>query len=195
MFSSNVTQGRPVRLPLNDPNTRLFYHPGEWERYFPPYVMRALEKPLARTRQPRAAIRIARSLMASTPRRPSPVGQRPRVAERRHADCRRGAAEPEFSVAVRLVRVYAIDYETKKDEPPRLRRCLLSDGGLCSNFRSICSIRRILSGRRSGSSSTSGCVPTRTNRFGGRTSISKGGPTTGCVASRAPNTAGNNPAS
>jgi predicted acylesterase/phospholipase RssA len=131
MFASNVTMGRPVRLPLNDPNTRLFYHPEEWERYFPDYVLKELHK-ASRPYQMEmdgdpdpAAIKDdkARELMQTV--RELPCGGMPIVVAARLSLC--------FPVLFSCVGVYAIDYEGKREQR-QLRRCLLSDGGLCSNF-------------------------------------------------------------
>jgi hypothetical protein len=131
MFASNVTMGRPVRLPLNDANTRLFYHPDEWTRYFPDYLMRELEKASrpyapASAGDPDPAHPIdsnAAKLMARL--RELPSGGMPIVVAARLSLC--------FPILFSCIGVYAIDYEAPQVER-RLRRCLLSDGGLCSNF-------------------------------------------------------------
>lgn len=142
MFASNITQGRPVRLPLNDPNTRLFYLPEEWSRYFPAYLMEALERASA-------------PYMPANRSDPSPTGPAPsredggpvnftreELALMHHLRELPAAGMP-IVVAARLslcfpllfscVPVYAVDYEAPLSER-RLRRCLLSDGGLCTNF-------------------------------------------------------------
>jgi Patatin-like phospholipase len=133
MFASNITLGRPVRLPLNDANTRLYYHPDEWKRYFPCYVMDALERasrpyvPTSRSDPDPAALArtdpAASQFMARL--RELPSGGMPIVVAARLSMC--------FPVLFSSVRVYAVDYEARQTER-RLRRCLLSDGGLCTNF-------------------------------------------------------------
>lgn len=137
MFSSNVTQGRPVRLPLNDDNTRLYYLPREWEAFFPPTVMRALEAASPPYRptsgsdpevdQPADAAQAR--LMAEL--RELPSGGMPIVVAAR--------LSLSFPVLFSFVPVYAVDYEGrrfdgKQRNSRRLRRCWLSDGGLCTNF-------------------------------------------------------------
>ena len=137
MFCSNVTQGRPVRLPLNDANTRLYYHPDEWRAYFPDCVMAALNKasspyvpasrsdparpePSATGAEPDAKrVRLMRSL------RELPSGGMPLVVAAR--------LSMSFPLLFNCVAVYAVDYEALQADR-QLRRCLLSDGGLCTNF-------------------------------------------------------------
>lgn len=131
MFASNVTLGRPVRLPLNDPNTRLFYLPKEWERYFPDYLMRELEKasrpyaPASRGDPDPATIPDDKAAELLRCVRELPSGGMPIVVAARLSLC--------FPILFSCVGVYAIDYESPQGKR-RLRRCLLSDGGLCSNF-------------------------------------------------------------
>lgn len=134
VFASNVTQGRPVRLPLCDANTRLFYLPEQWAAFFPPTVMKALDlasqpyapasprdPPVATT----AATHASEHDRLTTTLRELPSAGMPLVVAARLSLC--------FPVLFTCVPVYAIDYEAvTKDR--RLRRCLLSDGGLCTNF-------------------------------------------------------------
>lgn len=147
MFASNVTQGRPVRLPIADPVTRLFYKRDEWDAFFPKYVMDALDLASASYvptsgSDPDPANMEAplseeqRVLTASL--RELPSGGMPIVVAARLSLC--------FPLLFSCVPVYAVDYEQ-----PRLTRiplgplpgvwtqrplvkCLLSDGGLCTNF-------------------------------------------------------------
>lgn len=131
MFASNITLGRPVRLPLNDANTRLFFHEDEWKRYFPDYLMGALKKasrsyvPESRSDPDRAVLdeKMGKEFMDRLCELPS--GGMPIVVAARLSLC--------FPVLFTSVGVYAIDYEAPADQR-RLRRCLLSDGGLCTNF-------------------------------------------------------------
>lgn len=137
MFSSNVTQARPVRLPLNDANTRLFFHPEEWKEFFPPTIMEELlrvsrtyeqdgpsdpPKPGAETpedaeeAQQVELLRVLREL---------PSGEMPIVVAARMSLC--------FPLLFSCVPVYAIDYEAPSGQR-KVRQCLLSDGGLCTNF-------------------------------------------------------------
>jgi hypothetical protein len=132
MFTSNVTQGRPVRLPLSDANTRLYYLPEEWSKFFSRTVMDALH----------AASRPYRPASASDPPldkrldseeqkklkselRELPSGGMPIVVAAR--------LSLSFPVLFSFVPVYAVDYEQPR-EIRGLRQCLLSDGGLCTNF-------------------------------------------------------------
>jgi predicted acylesterase/phospholipase RssA len=132
MFSSNVTLGRPVRLPLNDANTRLFFDPKEWERYFPPSVLAALG-------------RASRPYSPASPSDPDPDAAGTDPAQRRLMQrlLELPSGGMPIVVAARLslsfpllfscVPVYAVDYQDPRDRR-NLRKCLLSDGGLCTNF-------------------------------------------------------------
>ncbi len=131
MFTSNVTQGRPVRLPLNDANTRLFYDPQEWQAYFPPTVMDALNqasvpyRPASRT-EPDPARPLNDEQMALMARlRELPSGGMPIVVAARLSLC--------FPLLFSAVKVYAVDFEAPARQR-QIRPCLLSDGGLCTNF-------------------------------------------------------------
>lgn len=132
MFASNVTQGRPIRLPLSDAGTRLYYKPDEWCAYFPPDVMAALT----------AASAPYRPISASDPnpgQEPSDKAQAALIADLRELP----SGGMPLVVAARLslcfpllfscMPVYAVDYEATRGQR-QLRRCWLSDGGLCTNF-------------------------------------------------------------
>lgn len=130
MFTSNITQGRPVRLPLNDANTRLYYHPAQWQAYFPPSILRALHQASSPYRpastsdpDPAAPSEDQRQLMDEL--RELPSGGMPIVVAARLSLC--------FPLLFSCVPVYAVDYEAPEGQR-RMGRCLLSDGGLCTNF-------------------------------------------------------------
>lgn len=138
MFASNVTQGRPIRLPLNDPNTQLYYLPEEWSLLFPDSIMAALEEasspyvPLSRSDPPAdCLVEIGadsdgkrREPVFASELRELPSGNMPIVVAARMSLC--------FPILFTSVPVYAVDYERAKNKT--LARCLLSDGGLASNF-------------------------------------------------------------
>ncbi len=130
MFSTNVSLGRPVRWPLLDRNTRLFFKPSEWERLFPPTLLNAV-------------------MAAAVPYAPQgggdPQRERCRPSQRELLDSvlEVPAGGLPIAVAARMslsfpllftcVPVYAIDYERAAGER-ELRRCWLTDGGVCTNF-------------------------------------------------------------
>lgn len=134
MFASNVTHGRPVRLPLADPVTRLFYRRDEWDAFFPSYVMDALDhasNPYAPASDsdpdpsdPNAPLSSGQMALVRSLRE-LPSGGMPIVVAARLSLC--------FPLLFSCVPVYAIDYE-QPDGHRSLRKCLLSDGGLCTNF-------------------------------------------------------------
>ena len=160
MITTNVTLGRPFRLPLKDQTTRLFFRVDEWSRFFPPIVMKALVdgsdpyvpkstlSPFA-VPQPMPQVRCTRwvdplrkfwGLFWRAVKTPTAIEPEYRELP--------GAGLP-IVVATRLslsfpllfsaVPLYAIDFKSKdKDALPgdadSLRRCWFSDGGLSSNF-------------------------------------------------------------
>ncbi len=131
MFTSNVTQGRPVRLPVNDANTRLYFLPDEWAKFFPPTVMGALIAastpygPTSHSDPPMDAPEDPEQLRLKAQLLELPSGGMPIVVAAR--------LSLSFPLLFSLVPVYAVDYESKPNDR-RLRRCWLSDGGLCTNF-------------------------------------------------------------
>ena len=119
---TNVTLGRPYRFPLESDGDRLWYRPEEWAHFFPASVMDALNA-VSLPYAPRSP---------SDPDDPGvtgvrelPVADLPIVVAARMS--------MSFPVLFSSVPVYAMDYEAPLRRR-RLRRCQLSDGGLCSNF-------------------------------------------------------------
>jgi predicted acylesterase/phospholipase RssA len=131
MFTSNVSQGRPVRLPLNDANTRLYFDPQQWAQFFPPTVLDALTRasppyvPASISDPDPVQTSDAQQLELMARLRELPSGAMPIVVAARLSLC--------FPVLFACVPVYAIDYEAPVGQR-HIRRCLLSDGGLCTNF-------------------------------------------------------------
>lgn len=138
MFTSNITQGKPIRLPLDEPGYRLYYRREEWARIFPPAIMAALDA-IAVAYTPQSAsdptvdttVRVGPVVagqyteVAAGELREVPRAQLPIVVAARLSLC--------FPLLFSLVPVYAVDYEAVRGARA-LRRCLLADGGLCSNF-------------------------------------------------------------
>lgn len=130
MFSTNLTLGRPVRWPLLDRNTRLFFLTAEWERLFPPTLLNALvaasqpyapqgggDPDLDPTDEQQYALLLAlRELPAGT----MPIAVAARLSL-------------SFPILFTSVPVYAIDYEMPRAQRC-LRKCWLTDGGVCTNF-------------------------------------------------------------
>lgn len=133
VITSNVTHGRPYRLPLSR-SSRLFFRPGELKPYFPREVLRAL---------------VAASKLYAPQSESDPQLTDPQLTDLPQRRCLRkylelpGAGMP-IVVAARLslsypllfsaIPLYAIDYERKHVKDRTLRRCLFTDGGLSSNF-------------------------------------------------------------
>jgi predicted acylesterase/phospholipase RssA len=123
VITTNVTHGRPYRLPLQDATSRLFFRREELEGYFPPAVLDALEA-------------------ASPPYAPRVSADPPASAATAGLRELRGADMP-IVVAARLslsfpllfsaVPLWAIDYEPPRGERT-LGRCQFTDGGASSNF-------------------------------------------------------------
>jgi predicted acylesterase/phospholipase RssA len=131
MFTSNITHARPVRLPLNDANTRLFFDPVAWADFFPEALVKALianSQPYApaSSSDPPHPAAIDEVELAQVKRlRELPAGGMPIVVAAR--------LSLSFPLLFSCVPVWAVDYEQQRDRRV-LRRCLLTDGGLCSNF-------------------------------------------------------------
>ncbi|KQP19576.1 patatin-like phospholipase family protein [Pseudorhodoferax sp. Leaf267] len=126
MITTNVTHGRPYRLPLADQTSRLFYSRDEWKDYFPQAVLDALE-------------------LVARPYEPSPAhGSDPSLSEAQAQGLLElPTADLPVVVAARLslsfpllfsaVPLWAIDYEAPRGQR-KLRPCWFSDGGISSNF-------------------------------------------------------------
>lgn len=125
MITTNVTHGRPYRLPLADSISRLFFKPEELKDYFPKIVLDAL-------------------VTASRPYERSPLnGSDPETIQDAHEFRELPGADLPIVVAARLslsfpllfaaVPLWAIDYEADLGQR-QLRRCLFTDGGASSNF-------------------------------------------------------------
>lgn len=126
IITTNVTHGRPYRLPLADPTSRLFFKRSEWEDYFPTHVLDALVKvarPYAPSRE-----------HASDP--PVEANTQPDLLELPGADLPVVVAARlslSFPLLFAAVPLWAIDYEAPRGQRT-LRRCWFTDGGVCSNF-------------------------------------------------------------
>ncbi len=122
MITSNVSHGRPYRLPLDDTSSALYYVPGELEKFFPAAVMQALQR-VARPYQPKSdsdpPAAAGRGLFEL------PGGDLPIVVAAR--------LSLSFPLLFAAPPLYAVDYEMPEGKR-ELRRCRFSDGGLCSNF-------------------------------------------------------------
>ena len=122
-ITTNVTHGRPYRLPLADETSRLFYKPEELKDYFPEDVLDALRA-------------------ASKPYAPQGASDPAQIPDAEQFLQLPGADLP-LVVAARLslsfpllfaaVPMWAIDYEAQVGKRV-LRRCLFTDGGASSNF-------------------------------------------------------------
>ena len=130
VVTTNLTQGRPIRLPLLRDRWRntysdggLFFDREEWERFFPQAVvdhMVAQQRPLEPEQQ--AVIEEqapGRELIGFTFSGELPI----LVAARMSLS---------FPVLISTVPLWQIHY--RRNHPPRLRRMVFSDGGISSNF-------------------------------------------------------------
>jgi len=124
MVTTNVTHGRPYRLPLVNRDARLFFNPDEWKNFFPDQVMNHLNRvstpytPLSESDPTNpAGAEILREL---------PAGKLPVVVAAR--------LSLSYPLLFSTVPLYAIDYEEPIAEKRELHLCRFSDGGLCSNF-------------------------------------------------------------
>jgi hypothetical protein len=123
MFSTIVTQARPIGLPLADGNPRLFFRPQEWSKIFPEHLVRAVVDATSKYSpqgpgDPDAGP--ATDGLYEVPRGALPIA----IAARMSLS---------FPILFTCVPVYAIDYEALRGFR-QLRQCQTTDGGLCTNF-------------------------------------------------------------
>ena len=136
MMTTNLTLGRPYRLPFDDDSTEYFYDPAEWSKFFPAYIMKWLEDhPREPTEtEPARRNRQAVEWKSFAPRKPLPAPKDiPIVIAARMS--------LSFPVLISAVPLWTIDRsrvlkdkKTGAERPPQLERCLFSDGGISSNF-------------------------------------------------------------
>ncbi len=128
MFTTNLSHGRPYILPFEDPTTELYYRKEELEKYLPSRVVTwindhapAYAPHVDRVdRDPSAAE--GESLFAL----PDPENFPVLLAARMSLS---------FPFLFSAIPLWSIDHETDPKEHKReFRRCLFSDGGICSNF-------------------------------------------------------------
>lgn len=123
MITTNVTHGRPYRLPLQDESDRLYFRPDDLRRFFPERVvaaMLAVAQPYAPASafDPPAGIKTLG--LWELPRGDLPI----LVAARMSLS---------FPLLFSALPLWAVDHEMpREDRVPK--RCWFSDGGLCSNF-------------------------------------------------------------
>lgn len=116
MFTSNLTHGRPYRLPQEDNDPPLFFKPREMRELFPCDVVKHL---LGRAAQgDRAAL--DEDALLPLPRRELPIV----VAARMSVS---------FPVLFRAVPLWVASASARQGTAA-FERCLFVDGGLCSNF-------------------------------------------------------------
>lgn len=121
VFSTNLSHGRPYKLPEADSSSRLFFKPEELARYFPAAVIEHLRHK-------------ARPYQAQGPS--DPPSADPDILELPSAELPLVVAARlslSFPLLFSAVPLWAIDYEAPVGQR-RLERCWFSDGGLCSNF-------------------------------------------------------------
>lgn len=124
LITSNVTHGRPYRLPLNDTTSRLFFKPEELVDYFPPDVLHAL-------------IGFSKRYERRSKSDPETITDHEKFYELPGADLPLVVAARlslSFPLLFSAVPLWAIDYEAELPDRRCLRRCLFTDGGASSNF-------------------------------------------------------------
>lgn len=134
MVTTNVTHGRPYRLPLADPDARLFFRREEWEGFLPTRVLAALwnaSEPYRRKSSadpdeawvvdPRDGHRVRRGDLRELPGARMPIVVAARLSL-------------SYPLLFSAPPLYAIDLEHRDRATRPLRLSRFSDGGLCSNF-------------------------------------------------------------
>lgn len=123
MITTNVTHGRPYRLPLQDETDRVYFRREDMERFFPERVVAAMAK-AARPYVPASDFDPPAGSgtegLLELPRGDLPI----LVAARMSLS---------FPLLFSAVPLWAVDHEMPRTLRV-LKRCWFSDGGLCSNF-------------------------------------------------------------
>lgn len=119
---ANVTFGRPLRLPMPEGSTPLYYRLADWKGLFPQSVLDHLARVSSAYSPPseRDPVDPGTSGLLALPMAELPIV----VAARMSMAC---------PILFSTIPVWAIDSEAEPAQR-RLRRCRLSDGGVCSNF-------------------------------------------------------------
>jgi predicted acylesterase/phospholipase RssA len=121
MMTTNVTHGRPYKLPFQDADSRLFFRPEELREYFPKIVTewmdihRAEYKP---TESDPESLPLGLLAMPAAEDLPVVVAARLSLS---------------YPVLISAVPLWAIDYEAPREQRT-FERCWFSDGGISSNF-------------------------------------------------------------
>ena len=123
MVTTNLSHGRPYRLPLVDTTSRLYFKESDLQPYFPDAVMRELmrdpEPYVPRSEDdPRCSPETAELYALPNAGLPIVVAARLSLS---------------FPFLFSAVPLWAIDYERPPNDR-HLRRCWFSDGGISSNF-------------------------------------------------------------
>ena len=123
MITTNVTHGRPYRLPMLDETSRLFYRAEDLEGYFPEPIIDAMVK----VSRPYRAL--SKSDATEGPETQGflelPGADMPIVVAAR--------LSLSYPLLFSAVPLWAIDYEREEGQR-ELKRCLFTDGGVSSNF-------------------------------------------------------------
>jgi predicted acylesterase/phospholipase RssA len=128
MFTTNLAHGRPYILPHAEAKARLFYERSELAEYLPEKVMEWIEA---------HAVPYARSVESPDSDPDPDIASRHGLKELPAAEhfpvLLAARMSLSFPVLFSAVPLWAIDYD-----PPRgkrtFKRCMFSDGGICSNF-------------------------------------------------------------
>jgi predicted acylesterase/phospholipase RssA len=123
LITTNVTHGRPYRLPLFDRSSCLYYKPTELEGYLPPDVLEAM-------------VALSRRYEKKSVSDPESIPNQDEFYELPGLDMPLVFAARlslSFPLLFSAVPLWAIDYEAERDKRV-LRRCLFTDGGVSSNF-------------------------------------------------------------
>lgn len=125
LITTNVTHGRPYRLPLQDETDRVYFEPEALRLFFPDRVVDAMVKvarpyaPASEFDPPAGEASKSEGLL-ELPRGDLPI----LVAARLSLS---------FPLLFSAVPLWAVDHEMPRKDR-QLKRCWFSDGGLCSNF-------------------------------------------------------------
>lgn len=132
MMTTNLTHGRPYRLPFRydddlKENHTFYFRRDEFEGLFPNSVLSWMienPRPMEKDSKPDQALKRAERAAAGYYPLPGPADLPVVVATRMSLS---------FPVLLSVVPLHAMDYN-KDEEFRKLERCWFTDGGVCSNF-------------------------------------------------------------
>jgi predicted acylesterase/phospholipase RssA len=117
MMTTNLTHGRPYRLPFPENENVFYFDPTEFRKLFPEEVVRWMEQHPRESKEPDKCL---------------PLRRLPEAADLPVVVATRMSLS--FPVLLSAVPLYAVDRGRADAKDRKPEKCWFSDGGICSNF-------------------------------------------------------------